>query len=186
MAEPDVQPEKRFVALIEPETEAEIALEAAWREIGTTIEYLARVSEECHVEAAENLVAILGIHHEQVVAAEAEGPVAAQVPRTAERRLHVERNRAAGAAIRQRRLRAHREYAPLVQHRDELLRLQIHAAEVAHAERLVAVVAELNEVVAAAARSVGVVAPVVLREDAGPYEVRLRVDAHGLLRRVHL
>ena len=52
------------------------------------------------------------------------------------------------------------------------------------AEGAVAIVAELREVVAAAPRSVRIVAPVVLGEGAGAQEIRLHVDPGRLRRRI--
>ena len=79
VTESDVQTEEGFVALIKPETEAQVGLHVADPQFGPPVKYLAGIAVQRHIQAAEYLPPVLGAGHEEVVAAEAVWPVSSQV-----------------------------------------------------------------------------------------------------------
>src|SRR6476620_10339611 len=79
VTESHIQAQEGNIARIEPKTKADVRLHMAQIEIRSPREHLARIRKQRHIQAAEDLPAILGIGDEQVVIAEAERPEAAQV-----------------------------------------------------------------------------------------------------------
>src|SRR5262245_33590535 len=68
-AEGGVHPKERLIASVEAQTEAAGFFELA--EIPPLRRHAPHIAEQRHVEAAEHLPAVLGIHQHHVVAAEA-------------------------------------------------------------------------------------------------------------------
>ena len=178
VTEADVDAHERLISRVESESEADVALQLSSGSDPTCSCRPCRVAEYRHVEAAEDLPAILGVQEEQVVATEPERSVSAKIIGAAEHRLHVEGNGFvpsfvnvvtdfARSAITRR----------LVEERNVLLRFQIEPPEVAPPESAVTEVVKLRDVVAAAARSSREVAVVVLHESHQAEEVRLLLDS---------
>ena len=131
MAKGDVEPNECRVARVEAQTHAHRGLEFAEVQHAAAGEHLAGVHKRGAVQPGEDLPAVLCVHHHHVAVVKAEGPVTAQIVRTAEKGLEVERNGFAPVGFGDDGFGAQRDDVRLIEKRNVLLQVGVETAELA-------------------------------------------------------
>src|SRR5687767_9042077 len=128
-AERRLDTEEHAVGAPKAEAEAVVGLEIAEIQILDARRDLAGVVEDRPVNGREDLPAVFGLQQQRVLVAEAEAVKAAEVVRSAERPLVVERDSRTLVGVGHRDQPAQREYPPVSQQRDVLLQIDLGALE---------------------------------------------------------